>query len=344
MEAGNGDIEKMKQRLDEVNRDYLSRSKLYDQYYEDFSRCSQEIQLKKQALDAFGEAVNMFEEQIRLHEKFQREAHRHEIHSLMENYELLKSRMASLSQSRAQLQKDLREQADYSRTLDREMNALKPELHQLGKTRDLLQMWLLRHGKNPDPQPGSASSRPSSSGGGSQMTEESVSPSPSKAPPPPPPTIVAPPVAATPSGGIENWAFDATGETTPQQTVSEPCPLPFHADSQFWLLPDCTRNDAERLLTNKADGTFLIRRSAGPAPYALSIAYRGVDNKGFGHILIHRSERGFGFTEPYLLFRTLNDLVVHYASHSLEEHNPHLTTTLAHPLHGPQPDSSHYVI
>ena len=140
VEAGNGDVEKMKQRLDDVNREYLSRSRLYDQYYEDYSRCSQEIQLKKQAMDAFAEAVLMFEEQLKLHEKFQREAHRHEIHSLMENYELLKSRLTALRKSREELQENLQQQANYSRTLDREMNALKPELHQLCKTRDLLQM------------------------------------------------------------------------------------------------------------------------------------------------------------------------------------------------------------
>lgn len=126
--------------MEEVNAEYQAKSRQYDQYYEEYSRCSQEIQLKKQALDAFGEAVAMFEEQIRLHEKFQREAHRHEIHSLMENYELLKSRMAGLQQSRLELQKDLQVQAADSRRLDRDMNALKPELHQLCKTRDILQM------------------------------------------------------------------------------------------------------------------------------------------------------------------------------------------------------------
>lgn len=118
--------------------------------------------------------------------------------------------------------------------------------------------------------------------------------------------------------------------------------LHMHEDSQYWLLPDCTRVEAERLLLSKADGTFLIRRSAaGSAPFALSIAYRGVD-KGVGHILIHQSNQGFGFTPPYLVYPTLKDLVVHYANHSLQEHNPQLTTTLAHPLHGPQPES-HYV-
>lgn len=140
MEAGNGDVDKMKQRWDEINKEYLNRSRLYDQLHEDYSRCSQEIQLKKQALDAFDEAVAMFDEQLRLHEKFQHEAHRHEIPSLRENYELLRSRTACLQQSRNELQDNLRVQAAISRNLDREMNALKPELHQLCKTRDLLQM------------------------------------------------------------------------------------------------------------------------------------------------------------------------------------------------------------
>lgn len=137
---GNGDVDKIKQRLESVKREYLNRSRLYDQYYEEYSRCSQEIQLKKQALNAFDEAILMFEEQIRLHEKFQREAHRHEIHGLVENYELLRARMAALQQSHKELQENLQYQVAYSRTLDREMNALKPELHQLCKTRDILQM------------------------------------------------------------------------------------------------------------------------------------------------------------------------------------------------------------
>ena len=104
----------------------------------------QEIQLKKQALDAFYEAVIVFYEQCRLHEKFQREAQRHEMMDgrLMENYDLLKSRMAALQQSRKELHANLQDQAAQCRAIDREMNALKPELHQLCKTRDLLQMYV----------------------------------------------------------------------------------------------------------------------------------------------------------------------------------------------------------
>ena len=69
----------------------------------------QEIQLKKQALDAFDEAVIMFDEQCRLHEKFQREAQRHEMMDgrLMENYDFLKSLMAALQHSRIELHANL---------------------------------------------------------------------------------------------------------------------------------------------------------------------------------------------------------------------------------------------
>ena len=98
----------MKQRL-EVNAEYLSRSQSYDQHYENYTRCLQEIQLKKQALDAFDEAVIVFDEQCRLHEKSQREAQRHEMMDgrLMENYDFLKSLMAALQHSRIELHANL---------------------------------------------------------------------------------------------------------------------------------------------------------------------------------------------------------------------------------------------
>lgn len=40
----------------------------------------QELQLKHQALDAFQETVTVFEDQIKLHERFQKEGAPHEMH------------------------------------------------------------------------------------------------------------------------------------------------------------------------------------------------------------------------------------------------------------------------
>ena len=211
---------------------------------------------------------------------------------------------------------------------------------------DFSYRWLLRHGKNASAE--SSSKRPPSSESDSYghfLTLDVQSPAmanhaaASAAAPTPlkPESSGAYLVSRSGERGIDNPAvIDLSDESNRHSG---------HQDPRCWLLPDLARVEAERRLFNKLDGTFLIRRSAaGSAPYALSIAYRGVE-KGVGHILIHRSERGYGFAEPYLHFPTLNDLVHYYATNSLEEHNPQLTTTLAHPILAPQSASeSHYVV
>jgi len=50
--------------------------------------------------------------------------------------------------------------------------------------------------------------------------------------------------------------------------AADAAPIP-HLDEKTWLIK-CNRNDAERLLHSRSDGTFLIRPSS-IAPYALSI-------------------------------------------------------------------------
>lgn len=50
------------------------------------------------------------------------------------------------------------------------------------------------------------------------------------------------------------------------------------------------------------------------------------------HCLIQKTDRGYGFAEPYNIHPTLRSLVHHYALTSLEEHNPLLKTTMAHPV------------
>lgn len=77
--ANSSDMEKVAARLVELDREYLAKTKTFDDYSEDFVLTSKDIQLKKQALDAFRETVAMFEEQIKLQEKFQKEAQPHEI-------------------------------------------------------------------------------------------------------------------------------------------------------------------------------------------------------------------------------------------------------------------------
>lgn len=102
--------------------------------------------------------------------------------------------------------------------------------------------------------------------------------------------------------------------------------LPHH-DEKTWLLPNCSRTDAERLLEGHADGTFLVRPSS-TYQFALSIICGG----NISHCIIYDTERGFGFAEPYNIYDSLKSLVLHYAQNSLEIHNDSLKTTLEHPI------------
>ena len=64
-QGGVNDFEVVKGRLKEINRSYHEKSRNYDTFYEQYQRAAQEILLKRQALDAFIEAIQMFEEQVR---------------------------------------------------------------------------------------------------------------------------------------------------------------------------------------------------------------------------------------------------------------------------------------
>lgn len=118
-------------------------------------------------------------------------------------------------------------------------------------------------------------------------------------------------------GNITNSTEDCDVENLP------------HNDEKTWLLLNYSRAEAEQLLAGKPDGTFLVRTSS-TQQYALSIACNGTTN----HCIIFQTRRGLGFAEPYNIYPTLKDLVLHYATNSLEIHNDSLNTTLAYPIFG----------
>ncbi|KAL0191202.1 hypothetical protein M9458_013900, partial [Cirrhinus mrigala] len=47
------------------------------------------------------------------------------------------------------------------------------------------------------------------------------------------------------------------------------------------------------------------------------------------HCVIYSTPRGYGFAEPYNLYSTLKDLVLHYHQTSLVQHNDSLNVRLA---------------
>lgn len=50
------------------------------------------------------------------------------------------------------------------------------------------------------------------------------------------------------------------------------------------------------------------------------------------HCVIYKTATGYGFAEPYNLYSSLKDLVLHYKNVSLVQHNDQLNVNLAYPV------------
>lgn len=123
--------------------------------------------------------------------------------------------------------------------------------------------------------------------------------------------------------GIPIVKFEMEFENT--QQIKPPTQEMYN--EKTWLFDVCSRDDATRMLTGKPKGTFLIR-TRQPGSYALSISC----SNEVQHCLIYKSVRGYGFAEPYLIYSSLMELVVHYSHASLIIHNDLLNTSLTYPV------------
>ncbi|XP_051944412.1 phosphatidylinositol 3-kinase regulatory subunit beta isoform X1 [Hippocampus zosterae] len=121
--------------------------------------------------------------------------------------------------------------------------------------------------------------------------------------------------------GIKN---DADDSYSLEDDESSP-----HHDEGTWYVGDIKRTQAEELLRGKCDGTFLIRESQSQkGSYACSVVVDGNTK----HCVINKTATGYGFAEPYNLYSSLKDLVLHYKNVSLIQHNDQLNVNLAYPV------------
>ncbi|KAM9325803.1 phosphatidylinositol 3-kinase regulatory subunit gamma-like [Gastrophryne carolinensis] len=106
-----------------------------------------------------------------------------------------------------------------------------------------------------------------------------------------------------------------------------------HCDEKTWFVGDLNRIQAEELLQGKPDGSFLIRESSKKGCYACSVVADGEVK----HCVIYSTSQGYGFAEPYNLYSTLKELVLHYQRTSLIQHNDSLNVRLAFPVYAHMP-------
>ncbi|XP_023827803.1 phosphatidylinositol 3-kinase regulatory subunit gamma [Salvelinus sp. IW2-2015] len=279
-------VEAVGEQLKVYHEQYQEKSREYDVLYEEYTRTSQELQMKHTAIEAFTETINIFEEQCETQEryskeyidKFHREGNSQEIERIQSNSDKLKSRVTEIHDSKRKLEQDLKEQATDNREIDKKMNSLKPDLMQLRKIRDQYLVWLNQKG--------------------------------------------------TRQKKINEWLGIKNDVEDLYSLVDEMDDLPHH-DERTWYVGDIKRGQAEELLKGKGDGTFLIRDSQSQkGSYACSVVVDG-DVK---HCVIFKTSTGYGFAEPYNLYSSLRELVLHYRHTSLVQHNDSLNVTLACPV------------
>uniref|UniRef100_A0A8C6TMU7 SH2 domain-containing protein n=1 Tax=Neogobius melanostomus TaxID=47308 RepID=A0A8C6TMU7_9GOBI len=128
---------------------------------------------------------------------------------------------------------------------------------------------------------------------------------------------------------INEWLGIQNDEEDPYTLADEP-----DQEDSSWYVGAMRRKEAEELLRGKRDGTFLIRDSQShKGSFACSVVVDG-DVK---HCVIYQTSTGFGFAEPYNMYPSLRELVLHYRHTSLIQHNQQLNVTLAWPALSPQP-------
>ncbi|KAM8940371.1 phosphatidylinositol 3-kinase regulatory subunit beta [Pelodytes ibericus] len=126
---------------------------------------------------------------------------------------------------------------------------------------------------------------------------------------------------------ISEWLDIKNEPEDPYSMMDEDEDLPHH-EERTWYMGKMKREQAEEMLGGKADGTFLIRESRQKGCYACSVVVDG-DTK---HCVIFKTATGYGFAEPYYLYASLKELVLHYQHTSLVQHNDALNVTLSYPV------------
>lgn len=259
------------QKFIDVTTEIKALTHNLEQALENYKRTENDIGFKRQAHEAFQEAETMFNEQIALQATYKDDAQPHEKSKLEENSELLRQRLAALTECKRNLDSDLDQQRRQYQKLELDINKQKLEINGLLRQEKRLKQMMQ-----------------------SQNISESL---------------------------IKQIMDEGSSAWTNQNNE--------HVyDESTWYIPTFSRSEAERELSRAPTGTFLIRESTAVKAYALSIVANGTVN----HCIIYRTDHGtYGFAEPYNIYKSLKDLVLHYSINSLEEHNEALQTTLKTP-------------
>lgn len=273
------------ERLRRVHQEFVQKSDDYEKIHEQFVQSEQDITDCHEELGAHREIMKMIDDQITLHEHFQREAPPQNRAILRQNYELLRHKKQEANARLMTLEREVNNKMEETRTLTKRMNSIKPDIIKLQRSKQQYYLVLTTAKKMEIEEVKAAI--------GEEGSETS----------------------ALLDGNIQEDIYDQ-----PHIDLS----------ASRWLRGKLSKDEAKELLENKENGSFLIRESVVRAgEYALALKHRDCVK----HIAINRGpNRGFGFATNFTTHVTLEDLVRHYNTTSLQIHNSELDTTLMYPV------------
>lgn len=132
----NNDVDKLVQKYLEIRKELSARIKDYEENTNKYKRTEQELELKRQAFEAFHEAEQLFDEQLQAAKRFEAEAQPHELPKLKENHDRLKARLGELLYCKDEMKWAYEAQKKLFFTLERNLQSLMPTLTELRKNED----------------------------------------------------------------------------------------------------------------------------------------------------------------------------------------------------------------
>lgn len=127
-------------RYKDIHKKYVLRTGDYDTCFYNYTRLREEVNLKRQALDSFKEAVKICEEHLKLQEKMLVETQPHEKNMLLDNNRALIAKVQSFKKSKADLNDILRNTLEHKLQLEREITKLKADVLNLYNVKDRYKM------------------------------------------------------------------------------------------------------------------------------------------------------------------------------------------------------------
>lgn len=142
------DVETVKTSMIECHRDFIIQSQKFDELSEKHDSVAQDLQLKNQAFEAFQETINMFQEHLKLLQKYSDNVAPQDTARVRDNSKIIQSKIDKIVMAKNGLEADIQREASKNRTLAANISSLKPELKRLLQLRDQRRKWLLDHGEN----------------------------------------------------------------------------------------------------------------------------------------------------------------------------------------------------